>query len=156
MAGWLDDFSSLSAAHLDRLGLAFYFNALTFLFAACIVWRLPIRKAERESTNTNGRRFDPASTIRDLSEGWHFIFINPVVRAVNIGLACSLIGGGMLIPLGPTFVREVLGAGDAGYGSVTLRSASVWRSAWSRSRVVQRYVPKEWLFTAAWCSPAAR
>ena len=52
MAGWFADFSSLSAMHLDRLGLAFYFNALTFLVTALIVWRLPIHKAEREGSPT--------------------------------------------------------------------------------------------------------
>ena len=39
----------------------------------------------------------------DIKEGWHYAFINPVVRAVNLGLATGLIGGGMLIPLGQTF-----------------------------------------------------
>src|SRR5688572_17852651 len=84
MADWWIDSSTLNAIHLDRLGLAFYFNALTFLVTAGIVWRLPIRKAERDVVvTTNGRRFNPGSTLRDLKEGWHFIFINPVVRAVN-------------------------------------------------------------------------
>jgi dTMP kinase len=148
MAGWFADFSALNSMHLDRLGLAFYFNALTFLFTACIVWRLPIRKAEREVVvSTNGRRFDPGSTLRDLKEGWHFIFINPVVRAVNIGLACSLIGGGMLIPLGPTFVRQVLGAGDPGYGSVTFALGVGVAIGVVTLSLVQSHVPKEWLFT---------
>ena len=146
-AGWFADFSSLSPLHLDRLGLAFYFNALTFLFTAFIVWRLPIRKAERETTHTNGRRFDPGSTIREFKEGWHFIFINPVVRAVNIGLACSLIGGGMLIPLGPTFVRQVLGAGEAGYGSVTFALGVGVAIGVISLSIIQSHVPKEQLFT---------
>jgi dTMP kinase len=149
MAGWFADFSSLSPMHLDRLGLAFYFDALTFLVTALIVWRLPIHKAEREKINTNGRRFDPASTFRELKEGWHFIFINPVVRAVNIGMACSLIGGGMLIPLGPTFVREVLGAGEAGYGSVTFALGVGVAIGVITVSFVQSRVPKEWLFTGA-------
>ena len=147
MAGWFAGFSALSPMHLDRLGLAFYFDALTFVVTALIVWRLPIHKAERENTNTNGRRFDPASTLRDLKEGWNFIFINPVVRAVNIGLACSLIGGGMLIPLGPTFVREVLGAGEAGYGSVTFALGVGVAIGVITLSLVQSRVPKEWLFT---------
>jgi dTMP kinase len=147
MADWWADSSALNGIHLDRLGLAFYFNALTFLVTAFIVWRLPIYKAEREVVATNGRRFDPASTLREFKEGWHFIFINPVVRAVNIGLACGLIGGGMLIPLGPTFVREVLGAGDPGYGSVTFALGIGVAIGVVALTLVQSYVPKEWLFT---------
>ena len=48
----------------------------------------------------------------DIREGLDFIFVNPVVRAVNIGLATGLIGGAMLIPLGPTFARYVIGDAD--------------------------------------------
>ena len=29
--------------------------------------------------------------VRDVREGWRFIFANPVVRAVNIGLAAGLL-----------------------------------------------------------------
>ena len=58
MAGWFADFSSLSPMHLDRLGLAFYFDALTFVVTALIVWRLPIHKAERETPTPT----DAAST----------------------------------------------------------------------------------------------
>ena len=147
MADWWADSSAVNAIHLDRLGLAFYFNALTFLVTAFIVWRLPIRKAEREPVTTNGRRFDPGATVREFKEGWHFIFINPVVRAVNIGLACGLIGGGMLIPLGPTFVRQVLGAGDPGYGSVTFALGVGVAIGVVSLTLAQSYVPKEWLFT---------
>ena len=58
-------------------------------------------------------------TFDELKEGWHYIFLNHTVRAVNIGLATGLIGGGMLIPLGAVFSTEVLGAGAAGYGLFT-------------------------------------
>ena len=42
-----------------------------------------------------------------------------MVRAVNLGLATGLIGGGMLVPLGPVFSDEVLGAGSPGFGLLT-------------------------------------
>lgn len=147
MADWWADSSTLHAIHLDRLGLAFYFNALTFLFTAFIVWRLPLRKPERDTAVSNGRRFDPGATVREFKEGWHFIFINPVVRAVNIGLACGLIGGGMLIPLGPTFVFDVLGAGDPGYGSVTFALGIGVAIGIVTLSFAQSYVRKEALFT---------
>jgi dTMP kinase len=147
MADWFADFAWLRSIQLDRLGLAFYFNALTFLFTALVVWRLPIPKPERAAVAANGRRFDPGATVREFKEGWHFIFINPVVRAVNIGLACGLIGGGMLIPLGPTFVFDVLGAGEAGYGSVTFALGIGVAIGIVTLTFAQSYVPKESLFT---------
>ena len=48
-------------------------------------------------------------------DGWRFISFNPIVRAVNFGLATALIGGGLLIPLGLGYVEEVLGAGTTGF-----------------------------------------
>ena len=35
--------------------------------------------------------------------------MNPVVRGVMIGLATGLVGGAMLVPLGPTFALRVIG-----------------------------------------------
>ena len=69
-----------------------------------------------------GRRVDLTATLRELRAGWQFIFINPVVRAVNVALATGLIGGGMLIPLGPVFAEDVLGE-DPGDGFATLQIA---------------------------------
>jgi dTMP kinase len=42
--------------------------------------------------------------------------MTPVVRAVNVGLACGLVGGGMLIPLGQTYSEQVLHEGPSGFG----------------------------------------
>ena len=160
-AEWFDDFATLRTLHLDRLGLAFYFDALTFLITASIIWRLPIKKAVREHPELSEagddalaadrgreRRFDLGATAREFKEGWHFIFINPVVRAVNVGLATSLIGGGMLIPLGPIFARQVLGAGEAGYGSLTFALGVGVAIGVVGLSLLQKRVPKTTGFTA--------
>lgn len=147
MSGWFDDYGLLRSLHMDRLGLAFYFNALTFLFTAAIVSRLPIPRPTRVAIKDPAKRFDPGSTFRELKEGWQFIFINPVVRAVNVGLATGLVGGGMLIPLGPTFVRDVLGAGDAGYGSVNFALGLGVAAGVIGLSFLQRRVPKPLVFT---------
>jgi dTMP kinase len=86
-----------------------------------MVWRLTgIRAAVRSDLDRNGaatdKRIDFSQAFREIKEGWQFIAINPVVRCVNIGLATGLIGGGMLVPLGPVFSIRVLGAGTAGFG----------------------------------------
>ena len=84
------------------------------------------------------------------------------MRAVNIGLATGLIGGGMLIPLGAVYSTEVLHAGAAGYGLFTTALgfgvAIGARRAWP---CFQRRLPKERVFTgclllAGVCSSWAR
>ena len=70
----------------------------------------------RRRAGADGTRHRPRQAFHELKEGWHFIFVNPVVRAVNLGLATGLIGGGMLVPLGPVFSIRVLDAGTAGFG----------------------------------------
>ena len=108
----------------DQEALAFYIDALTFAFSALLIWRiaLPSRSLVERQKSVEGRRVDLMATLRELRAGWEFIFINPTVRAVNVGLATGLIGGGMLIPLGPVFAEDVLGE-DPGDGFATLQIA---------------------------------
>ena len=107
--------------------LAFYFDALTFVVTALIVWRCihtsgtPHARVREmvggdlvdgevvEAESVGGFR----RALADIREGWHYIFVSPVVRAVNLGLAAGLLGGAMLVPLGPTFAKEITGDTDA-------------------------------------------
>lgn len=106
----------------DQEALAFYLDSLTFLLSALLIWgiRVPLSPERHQPVETSGRAFDPMATLRELREGWEFIFFNPIVRAVNVALATGLIGGGMLIPLGPVFAEEVLGQ-DPGDGFAVLQ-----------------------------------
>ncbi|CAN5705583.1 hypothetical protein BH20ACT2_BH20ACT2_23210 [soil metagenome] len=119
LASWLGSIDVLDALRLgDDTSLAFYVDAATFLLAAGLVstLALPVRSKSPRQGQPLLRRVDLGRTFHEFKEGWQFIFINPVARAVNLGLATGLIGGGMLVPLGPVFSKEVLGAGDAGFG----------------------------------------
>ncbi len=102
----------ISAFEVDQEALALMFDAMTFLVSAVIVWRLPFPKRERAP----GRRIDFPDTFRDIKEGLQFIGKNPLVRGVIIGLGFGLIGGGAMIPLGPSFAKEVLSGGSAAFG----------------------------------------
>lgn len=97
----------------DQVGLAFVFQAVAFLASAALIRGLviPGRRAPRVR-----ERIDWSETYRQLVEGWHLIVANHTVRAVNLGMATGLIGGGMLIPLGAAYATEVFGAGASGYG----------------------------------------
>ncbi|MGH9275114.1 MAG: MFS transporter, partial [Acidimicrobiales bacterium] len=87
--------------------------------------------------------------FHELKEGWHFIFINPVVRAVNVGLATGLVGGGMLVPLGPVFSDRVLGAGPQGFGFFIFALGCGVALGVVFISVFQRRLPKAPVFTAA-------
>lgn len=119
VAGLLSDAPFIDALHLNQEGLAFYVDAGTFLVAAAIVWSLDIPRRTRRERDAS-RRVELGRAVQDLKEGWHFAFVNPTVRAVNLGLATGLVGGGMLVPLGAVFANEVLGAGEAGFGLMVM------------------------------------
>jgi len=102
----------ISAFQVDQEALALMFDAMTFLVSAAIIWQLPFPKRERAP----GRRIDFPDTFRDIKEGLQFIGKNPLVRGVIIGLGFGLIGGGAMIPLGPSFATEVLSGGSAAFG----------------------------------------
>ncbi|MGH9084080.1 MAG: MFS transporter [Acidimicrobiales bacterium] len=107
---------ALDVLRTNQEGVAFYADALTFVFSALMISRLTLPKARVRQKQADAPRIDFGQAFHELKEGWHFIFINPVARAVNVGLATGLIGGGMLVPLGPVFSDQILGAGTAGFG----------------------------------------
>ena len=118
VAEWLGGIDAIDGLRTSQESIAFYVDAATFLFSALMVSRLTlIGSARRQRENgAESRRIDFGQAFREMKEGWNFIFVNPVVRSVNLGLATGLIGGGMLVPLGPVFSIKVLGAGTAGFG----------------------------------------
>jgi dTMP kinase len=110
--GWVDTW------RLNEEGLAFYVNGISFLLTALIIWTIafPLRtRAERGGRNGN---WDMGGAWRELREGWRFIAVNPIVRAVNVGLGVGVIGGGMLVPLGALYVDELIVGDDADFNLV--------------------------------------
>jgi dTMP kinase len=143
----LDAFGALE---LDQMSLALYVDVATFLFAALMVRSLPIPRRQRTRVRQGTRRADLANTLAELKEGWHFIFLNHTVRAVNVGLATGLIGGGMLIPLGAVYAAEVLDAGDGvGYGLFTTALGFGVATGAILVSVFQKRLPKAAVFTVS-------
>jgi dTMP kinase len=139
--GWAADL------RLGQEGLALYLDAATFLVAAVLISTIsfPPRPARGRGP---ADRVDLAAPFRDLAEGWRHIWVNPVVRAVIVGLGTGLFGAAMLIPLGAGYVEEVLGAGPAGYSlSLVVLGVGVAGGVLVVN-VVQRYVEHRRTFTA--------
>src|SRR5687768_8175480 len=146
---WIGEIDALDVLRTNQEGVAFYVNAAAFLLSAVMISRLDLPVRERRARSDDGRRIDLGRAFRELKEGWSFIFINPVVRAVNVGLATGLIGGGMLVPLGPLFSDQVLNAGTAGFGLFIFALGIGVAIGVVLLSVFQRHIPKARVFAAS-------
>jgi len=151
---WLQPFQFGRSGNAQAL--AFYFDAMTFIAVALIVGffiKTPsIDPSERKSTAKEGGRTRGSAALREavseVREGWRFIFVNPVVRAVNLGLAAGLLGGAMLVPLGPTFAKFVIGDANAFSLYITALGFGVAIGV-ALLTALQNRIPKERVFVAA-------
>lgn len=147
---WVGNIPGLAWLENDQMALAFYVDVCTFLFAAWMVSRLPL---VRRPKPTEGDELEEAkgfrATVEELREGWRVILSNHTVRAVNIGIATGLIGGGMLIPLGAVFSTEVLDSGAAGYGLFTTALGFGVALGVVGVSTLQRRLPKRTVFVGA-------
>jgi dTMP kinase len=145
---WVSGIDALAFLNLDQMALALYVDVATFLFAAAMIKTLAIPRRRRRVRPAE-RRVDFMKTIHEIREGWQYIFINHTVRAVNVGLATGLIGGGMLIPLGAVFSSEVLGAGAEGFGLFTTALGFGVAAGAVGVSTVQKRLPKAKVFTSS-------
>ena len=137
----------LGGSDIGQVEWAHVLDSVTFLIAACLIATLPLvpRRKEEEKAGP----IDLAQGIHELSEGWTFIAISPQVRAVLTGLGTGMIGGGMLIPLGAVFNDVVLGAGNAGFGTILVTLGIGVAVGVSVLSALQRRMDKEQAFIAA-------
>jgi dTMP kinase len=148
VAEWLGGFAALDGLRVSQESVAFYVEVACLIVAAVIIAALPITRDHLRRT-ADEERIDLGQVFIEIKEGWTFIFLNPVVRAVNIGLATGLIGGGMLVPLGAAFARTTLGAGPSGFGVfVTALGLGVAVGVVGLS-MAQRSLPKTRVFSLA-------
>lgn len=148
VAGLMSDAPFIDALRLNQEGLAFFVDSATFLVAAAIVWSLDIPRRTKRERETS-RRVELGHAVRDVKEGWQFAFANPTVRAVNLGLATGLVGGGMLVPLGAVFSNVVLGSGEAGFGLLVLALGLGVGTGVLAISLLQSRLDKRRLFTEA-------
>jgi dTMP kinase len=116
IAEWLGHFNAFDFLRLRQSSIAVYIDALSFVVSALVIWRLPLPHRKKGDQPRSAKRVNLGQVFVELREGWEFIFVSPVVRAVLLGLGTGLFGGGMLVPLGPVFANEVLHGGDSAFG----------------------------------------
>ncbi|MGI8794598.1 MAG: MFS transporter [Acidimicrobiales bacterium] len=98
----------------EQENLAIFVDVLTFFISALLISRLALPRGDRQVKHDDVGAI--GSSLRDLREGFRFITQSRLVRAVMLAIATGLIGGGMLVPLGPPFAERVLGGGSAAFG----------------------------------------
>jgi dTMP kinase len=147
VAGGLTDLPGLGFLDVNRETLAIGVDVMTFFLSAVMIATLPLHKPKREPPATG--KVGIGSVVHDLKEGWHFIFINPKVRAVMLALGTGLIGGGMVVPLGPVFAEEVLGSGPTGFGLLLTALGTGMAIGVILLSAFQKKIPKAMVFTAS-------
>ena len=146
VAKWLGRYDALESLRVSQETVAIWFYVGTAFAAAVLIstLALPGTSVRRES--------DPVVTggpLAELREGLSFIRANPVVRAVLLGIATGLVGGGMVVPLGPDFASDVLGGGPAGFGLLMTALGFGVAAGIAALSVLQRRLPHERVFVAA-------
>jgi dTMP kinase len=95
----------------NPVNLALYFDAATFIVSAITIFML------REIRRARGQISTP-SVAKAIWEGWQFLGRTQVVRGIVIGMVGAFAAGGVVVGLGPGYVRNTLHGGNAGWGVV--------------------------------------
>jgi dTMP kinase len=96
---------------IDEVDLALFLNALTFLVAAFVIWKLPSISGRRAAGATGSQE----SFFGSLTHGFSFAGHTPLVRGLVIGITGAMAAAGVIIATGQAF-SNALGGGDAAYG----------------------------------------
>ena len=96
---------------IERFGAdaAFYAVAAVAVSAAAFASRIRVKRSAPRSRDT--------SVIDDLREGLRYAMATPALRWLLL-LGFLLVFAGMYLPLVPRYVRDVLGEGAGGYGTL--------------------------------------
>jgi dTMP kinase len=99
----------------NRVDLALYINALTFLVSALTVWQIKRISRYRHEKAAAGEAAPDQGLLSLLSEGWAFVGGNRLVRGLVLGIVGAFAAGGTVIGTGKIYAAS-LGGGDATYG----------------------------------------
>ncbi|HEY6479007.1 MAG TPA: dTMP kinase [Streptosporangiaceae bacterium] len=94
--------------------LALYFNAVTFVVSAFTI--VSLRELPRRTAGTGG--ISAPSVLKSIWEGWRFLGQTRVVRGIVLGMTGAFAAGGVVVGLGPSYIKNTLQGGSAGWGAV--------------------------------------
>jgi dTMP kinase len=120
---------------------AFFFDALTFLFSAWMIFG--IQRIPREGSAAGEPVF------RGLAEAFRYILRTPVLRSLSAGLVVSMFGGGVLFAIGIAYIHETLHGSDVDFGWL----AALWGAGMAIGLGLVRLLVRErgerWVFLFA-------
>ncbi len=146
--------SQLGLPALDPAAVALGLNSLTFVLAALLLARLPSPDADAMAVHSEDDE-QGAGPWQELREGLRHMIEQPVIRSLTIGVVGVFFGGGVVIALGPEFVRTSLERpGEDWFGLMTVVGAGLLAGMLAASPAASR-LPKERLLSAALVPAAA-
>lgn len=177
----LENSGFAQALRLEKEAFAFYINSLTFLISALLLfairlpesslvgrkfagrpsggWRDFLNRFRSERSRSHSARFSHRiltvwqQFLREVRDGWKYVFHNDTVRPIGVGLAMGLIGGGMLVPLGLIYIKEILGLAekeaDRAWGIMTTGLGVGVALGVGVILLVQQKLNKELMFTSS-------
>jgi dTMP kinase len=98
----------------NPVNLALYFNAVTFVVSALTI--VSLRELPRRTAGAGG--ISSPSVLKSIWEGWRFLGQTQVVRGIILGMTGAFAAGGVVVGLGPSYIKNTLQGGSAGWGAV--------------------------------------
>jgi dTMP kinase len=140
----LGGYDALAGLRVDQEFVAIYFDVFTFFVSSVLISTLVLPHVRRER-DTAGK-IDFGAAVRDIRDGLSLIGHSRLIRSVMLAIATGLIGGGMLVPIGPRFAGETLGGGPAAYGLLLTALGGGMAAGVISLSVLQRKLPHQRVF----------
>jgi dTMP kinase len=96
----------------NQVNLALYFNVVTFVVSAITIYML--HELRRRPTGA----LSSPSVLKSIWDGWRFVRQSQLVRGIVLGMTGAFAAGGAVVGLGPSYIRNILQGGSAGWGAV--------------------------------------
>jgi dTMP kinase len=145
VAKFLGGYKALRGLSVDQEFVAIYFDVFTFFVSSLLISTLVLPHVRRIAVDT-GKRIDLGQAFRDVREGLSVIGHSRLIRSVMLAIATGLIGGGMLVPLGPRFAKETLGGGSAAFGLLLTALGGGMAAGIIGLSILQRKLPHQRVF----------
>ena len=146
VSGFFGHIHAFSRLRVDQVSLAIWVDGFTFVASAILISRLQLAD---NGFKREGERAAASQTWSEIVDGLKFIRSNPLVRGVMVGLAGGILGGGLIVPLGAIFAKDILDATPSAFGFLITAlgvgaALGVVTLLW-----LQRRLPRQAVFTSA-------
>ncbi len=150
VAKFLGNYDPLRGLSVDQEFVAIYFDVGTFFISSILISTLVLPHVRRgRDANDQRRGIEFGSAVNDMREGLSVIRHSRLIRSVMVAIATGLIGGGMLVPLGPRFAKETLGGGSAAFGLLLTALGGGMAAGIIGLSILQRKLPHQRVFVWA-------